>query len=274
MILIKVGLLIAANYVENGKDVKKSEKKDSKLSILNASYFDGRKDATQMVVKGPNDKHYRYFQLEELCAVVGKPGSHYLTFFSPEDGKGRTIAKNLINSIHGTELENKLAVVGTDGTTSMTGKKWVHLKFGRATEDTSSIGCVPATYQRATFETCLCKSWCGSTSSPDTFLGLIGKKQQGFISNWPITNFEQPLVPLSSFPTLPPLLVNDFNTDQFNLYKVCLAVTHGKVDDDSMYLKVAPIVHSRWLNLGCRTLHYYVPQNGPLWIWTYWFAFA
>ena len=54
--------------------------------------------------------------------VVGEPGSYYLTHFSPEDGKGRTIAQKLFDSFSGTELEGKLAIVGTDGTASMTGK--------------------------------------------------------------------------------------------------------------------------------------------------------
>ena len=63
-----------------------------------------------MVAKRPNDKHYRYVQLEEHYIIVGKLESYYLTRFSPEDGKGRTIAHNLFKSIHGSELENKLVV--------------------------------------------------------------------------------------------------------------------------------------------------------------------
>ena len=64
-----------------------------------------------MVGEGPNDKYYKYVQLEEYYTVVGEPGSCYLTHFSSKDGKARTIAQNLFKSIHGTELENKL--VGT-----------------------------------------------------------------------------------------------------------------------------------------------------------------
>ena len=90
--------------------------------FVNAIYFDGRKDATQIVVQGPNDKHYRSVQLEEHYTAVSEPGSYYLTHVSPEDGKGRTIAQNLIDSIHGTELEDRLAIVDTDGTACMTGK--------------------------------------------------------------------------------------------------------------------------------------------------------
>jgi len=73
-------------------------------------------------VQCPNDKHYRSVELEEHYTVVGEPGSYYLTHFSPEDGKSRTIAQKLFDSTRGTELEDRLAIVGTDGTACMTGK--------------------------------------------------------------------------------------------------------------------------------------------------------
>ena len=37
----------------------------------------------------------------------------------------------------------------------------------------------------------------------------------------------------------------------------------GLVDSDLQYLKVGPIVHSRWLTLGCRILRYYVSVDEP-----------
>ena len=37
----------------------------------------------------------------------------------------------------------------------------------------------------------------------------------------------------------------------------------GVVDSDLQYLKVGPIVHSRWLTLGCRILRYYVSVDEP-----------
>ena len=60
--------------------------------------------------------------------AVGEPGSYYLTHVSPEDGKGRTIAQNLFDSINGTELEDKLAIVDTDGTHDWE-IQWMHSTF-------------------------------------------------------------------------------------------------------------------------------------------------
>ena len=89
---------------------------------MNAICFDGHKDATQVTMQGPNDKHYRSIQLEDHYTLVGQPGQYYLSHFSTNDGKGRTIAEKIFETISGTELHHKLAVVGTDGTAVMTGK--------------------------------------------------------------------------------------------------------------------------------------------------------
>ena len=37
----------------------------------------------------------------------------------------------------------------------------------------------------------------------------------------------------------------------------------GVVNSDLQYSKVGPIVHSRWLTLGCRILSYYVSVDDP-----------
>ena len=146
------------------------------FGMVNAVYLDGRKDATQIVAQGPNEKHYRSVQLEEHYTVVGEPGSYYLTHFSPEDGKGRTIAQKLFDSFSGTELEGKLAVVGTDGTASMTGK---HNGCIRSLEELLHrplqwVVCLLHTNElplRHVFA-----ALDGATSGTDTFAQPIGKK--------------------------------------------------------------------------------------------------
>ena len=69
-------------------------------------------NATQIVAHSPNNKNY-LFNYKNNYTVVGKLGSYYLSHFSPEDGKGRTTAQKLFNFFHGTELEDRLAIVGT-----------------------------------------------------------------------------------------------------------------------------------------------------------------
>ena len=143
---------------------------------MNALCFVARKDTTQMIVQGPNNKHNRSVQLEERYTAVSGPGTYYLSHFSPEDGKGRTIAKKLFDLFKDTELELKLAIAGANGTASMTGK---HNGCLRGLEELLNkplqwIVCLLYTIElplRVVFGVLD-----GSSSSPDTFVGPIGKK--------------------------------------------------------------------------------------------------
>ena len=51
----------------------------SNFKYVSGLYFDGRKDATQVMLEGPNGKMYRSTQLEEHYVLIGKPGTYYLT---------------------------------------------------------------------------------------------------------------------------------------------------------------------------------------------------
>ena len=37
---------------------------------------------------------------------------------------------------------------------------------------------------------------------------------------------------------------------------MCWAIIQGNADDDLAYLEVGPVVHSRWLTLGCSAEFY------------------
>ena len=107
-----------------------------------------------------------------------------------------------------------LAVVGTDGTATMLGK---HNECFRSFEELLNepfqlVVCLLLTNElplRHVFA-----SPHGATSSPDTFAEPIGKNTQGPVSNRPVTQLKQVLVPISSFPKLPQHLIDDLSTDQ------------------------------------------------------------
>ena len=61
------------------------------------------------------------------------------------------------------------------------------------------------------------------------------------------------LVPFRFF-LLPEQVVSDLSTDQVYAYSIYWASIHGKVDNDLACLEVGPIVHLRWLTLGCGIL--------------------
>ena len=121
-------------------------------------------------------------QLEERYTAVGGPGTYYLSQSSPEDGKGRTIAKNLFDLFKDTVLEHQLAIMGTDGTASMTGKYNVchHGLEELLNKPLQWIMCLLYTNElplRLVFGVLH-----GSLSGPDTFAGPIGRSCMGLSS--------------------------------------------------------------------------------------------
>ena len=101
----------------------------------------------------------------------------------------------------------------------------------------------------------------GTTKSPDSFLGPVGKKQNGKVSTWPVKNFEP--IENAKFPKLPDDIVNDLSSDQYYGYRICLAVMSGYLDPDLQKLQIGPIVHSRWLTLVCHILRFYTSTKQP-----------
>ena len=238
------------------------EKEQENFKLVNAIYFDGRKDATQVTIQGPNDKYYKSVQLEDHYTLIGEPGEYYLTHFSTEDGKGKTIAQKIFNNIVDTELHNKLAIVGTDGTASMTGK---YNGCIRSLEELLNkplqwVVCLLHTNELPLRHVFTMLD--GTTKSPDSFSGPIGKSLNGEVSSWPVAaHFKS--IPNPHFVKLPVSVIEDLSADQHYAYKICSAVIEGVVDSDLQYLKVGPIVHSRWLTLGCRILRYYISMDNP-----------
>ena len=89
--------------------------------LVNGIYIDGKKDAMLTIDRDENGKSYRKTIVEDHHVVVGEPGGYYLTHITTTDGKGKSIAESLFQVLANTDLKEKLAVIGTDGTGSMTG---------------------------------------------------------------------------------------------------------------------------------------------------------
>ena len=47
----------------------------SNFKYVSGLYFDGRKDATKVMLQGPNGKMYRSTKLEEHYVLIGEPGT-------------------------------------------------------------------------------------------------------------------------------------------------------------------------------------------------------
>ena len=94
----------------------------------------------------------------------------------------------------------------------------------------------------------------GTTNSPDSFTGPIGKQLDGCVSEWLVVKFKN--IPNVHFS-------DELSSDQHDAYRICMAVIVGSVDEDLQFLEVKPIVHSQWLTLVCRILRLYVLKETP-----------
>ena len=89
---------------------------------MDSIFVDGRKDATMTMVE-VNGNYHRQTVIEEHYVIVGEPNSFYLFHVIPEDTTGYKIATSVYSAIKDTALEQKLKIVGPDGTAVMTGKR-------------------------------------------------------------------------------------------------------------------------------------------------------
>ena len=89
--------------------------------LLDSIFVDGRKDATMTMVE-VNENYHRQAIIEEHYVIVGEPNGFCLLRVMPKDGTGYKIATSVYSAIKDTALEQKLKIVGSDGTTVMTTK--------------------------------------------------------------------------------------------------------------------------------------------------------
>ena len=191
------------------EELRKEE--DANFDLVNGIYLDSRKDGTMVITQSDEGKKYRKTVLEEQYVIVDKPGEFYLTYVTTEDGRGRTIARCIYSVIKTTDLEDKLAIIGSDGTATMTGPY------------NGAIRCLEELLGRP-LQWAVCLLHCnelplrhifitidGKTESPETFCGKIGKELSGCMSEWPIADFKAISNP--HFPLLPNEVVDDLSAD-------------------------------------------------------------
>ena len=176
----------------------------------------------------------------------------------PEDGTGYKTATSVCSAIKDTALEQKLKIVGSDGTAVMTGKSKgfiasLETLIGRPLQWVICLlhlNELPLTHVFQNLD--------GITSGPDSFSGPIGRKFNGAVSEWKVVKFK-----IYSKPKIfcySKLFDDDLSSDQYYAYRICSA---GSVNANLEFLEVGGLNHSHWLILGCRILRFYVAQEKP-----------
>ena len=119
----------------------------------------------------------------------------------------------MFEAIKNTDLEQNLTTIGTDG-------------HGTAVMTGCDNGCIRVLVLGKLLQWSICLLHCnelplrhvfahlnGTTKSPNSFSGVIGKQIAGSVSNWDVKQFNS--ITNNDFPMLPQHIVNNLSTDQF-----------------------------------------------------------
>ena len=226
------------------------------FDLVNALYLDGRTDETLATVE-VNGKHYKQIIKEHHHVIVGEPGEFYIFHVTTKNSQGLTIAKAVLHLNENTTLADKLIIIGTDGTPSMTGIKSgliasLEKLLGRPLQWAICLLHLNELPLRHVFQ-----MLDGTTTGCQSFAGSIGKTITGKVSTWQVTSFKK--IENDDFPTISNFVLETLSTD----HKICQAVISGELSEDLELLQVGKLSHARWLTLGCRVLRFYVSQQKP-----------
>ena len=154
---------------------------------MDSIWIDERKDATMTMVE-VNRNYHRQTVIEEHCVIVGEPNGFYLSHVMPEDENGYKIATLVYSTIKDTALEQKLKIVGSNGTAVMTGKSKgfiasLETLVGRPLQWVMRLLHLNELPLRHVFQNLE-----GVTSGSDSFSGPIGRQLNGVVSGWKVVS--------------------------------------------------------------------------------------
>ena len=117
----------------------------------------------------------------KLCWILGE---YYLSHVAPEDGRGATIARSIYEAIADTTLVERLAVVGSDGTSVMTGYRSGCIRILEELCGRPLTGAICLLHTNELPLRPVFMEIDGTTKSPDAFSGPIGSLLDEVVSYW------------------------------------------------------------------------------------------
>ena len=238
----------------------------AKEEIIEAIYFDGRKDKTRVMMEGSDGILHPRMVREEHISVTAEPKGRYIAHFTPEqhvhpDKPSKKVAEGLYDVLVKCEATETCYTIGGDsynGNTGWKGGANAHL------EKLLGHKCYWAVCMSHTNELPLrhlIEHLDGKTSSKDGFSGPIGQLLSKVLDMEVDYDFRS----LPGGPVLIPLsdkIINGLSTDACICYKYCQAIRTGQLTTQLAELKPGPIVHSRWLTTGEALLFMWTRKHG------------
>ncbi|KAF0310017.1 Protein BANP [Amphibalanus amphitrite] len=219
---------------------------------IQALYFDGGQDESS--IGKPTIRR------EEHVAVVAEPGSKYLTYFTPENGKTIRQAGQLLNIA--TDCDADVRALGCSGTAANTDRhSGVCRLFELSQEPPRAVHWFVCQLDandlllRAVLHY-LDRLPAGAGSS-----GPLVETASGEVHRLGVTAFRAVPGPL---PELSDQQVAELSSDQQILYRLARGVNDGKLLDDSdAHGEIGPVEDDRCLTLAARLLRVYIGTRSP-----------
>ena len=245
-------------YRMERRDQVKNDRED-----ITSLYFDGKKTATRVLKQNPKTGRWSpRLEVEDHYVLIVEPGSQYLSHVTPPSGHGRIIAQSIYNLLKEEDLlDQPISVIGADGTNSNVGAEngaihYLEMMLGKPLHYLICQLHGNELPFRAVFY-----FYDGKNKGPQHWRGPVGTSIKDTVSSLPVVAFQ----PISSpdFPTLSSELVEDLSWDQKYLYRICLAVITGRLEDDLAAIEPGPPCVSRWNTLWSRICRVYVGSTKP-----------
>ena len=233
------------------------------IEEITSLYFDGKKTSTRVLKK--NEKTGKWsprHMIEDHYVLIVEPGSQYLTHVTPKSGHGITLAGSIYKCLDENNWKTQpIVCIGADGTNSNVGAEngaihYLEMMLGKPLHYLICQLHGNELPFRAVFY-----YYDGKPSGPEHWRGPIGRRIKESVSNLVVVDFQP--IQFSEFPSLPDDIVADLSWDQKYLYRICMALIHGTVDDDLAAIEPGPPCVSRWNTLWSRICRLYAGTQKP-----------
>lgn len=216
-------LVVDRSKIRRARIILRNQNAINPSEILDAFFFDGRKDMTYKYNYGHSIR-----MKEEHISILREPGSIFLSHLSVEGGDAHTIAEALLNRLADKNVNlSTVKAIGCDGTNTNTGRLGGILRIIEMELNTPIQWLVCLLHANELPLRVLMKHYVGKSKDPKNYQGPIGSKLP--------TCEKMGIVTFQKIELAVDLLNIDtaaLNTDNKYLINICKVISTGIVPYD------------------------------------------
>ena len=270
-VLIDLNMLTpetALSYSKIQQERKKARKSTiRKLSVdrksLSCVMFDGRRDRTLTISESNSSYSLKSIEMEEHIALLSEPGSKYIDHVTPESGKSRDIAHEILSVLSETDSSDSLIGIGCDGCATNTGNNAGVIRRLELSLDRPLQWMICMLHLNELPFRHLFDAIDGRTTGPKSFIGDIGKELNRDLRLLPLQHYK----PIEGcIVEIPSDVLTQLSSNQLYLYQIGMSVQKGESylsNSDITFRAPGELHHARWLTRANRILRLYVSKSNP-----------